>query len=310
VTITVIRLASDRSVTDYSGHDGPAWTTSSGLAEVGSREYLLDFADGRFRWACRRVGLQNVGWLGVASPVTAADTADELRTIARSATDALGYFPALYSQVTERVAAGIAAGDFDDGPRMDEFVGDFARRYISAFRDPAMRARCWQACWDVAGKQGLLIIQHLLLGINAHVNYDLAQTVADIGRSSGDFAAVRRDFDAVNVILAATSVDVLRSLDVVSRWTNELAALGGGKLFNFSLRAARAQAWRAGVYLAGLDAAGQARYLSELDELVAVLAYLVTRPGFPVSLLVPLARRLETRRPATVTAALLGQPRS
>jgi hypothetical protein len=238
--------------------------------------------------------------------VTASDRAAALRAVARSRSDALGYFPALYARVTDRVAAGIVDGRFEDGPRMDAFITAFADRYLQAFHERESRARCWQACWDVARNNRLLIVQHLLLGINAHVNYDLPQTAAHIARGSGDWSTVRRDFDAVNSILADTAVDVLRDLDRVSRWTNEAAALGGGRLFNFSLRTARDRAWYAAQRLAAMDAAEEAEYLRELDDLVAVLAYLVSKPVFPASLLLTVARRFETRRPADVTAALLG----
>jgi hypothetical protein len=240
--------------------------------------------------------------------LAASETAAALRAFARSRSDALGYFPAMYARVTDRVAAGIVEGRFDDGPRMDEFITAFADRYLKAFDEPVARARCWQACWDVSNDGKLLIVQHLVLGINAHVNYDLPQTVAGIARRSNDWAGVRRDFDAVNGILAATSVDVLRDLDRVARWTNEAAALGGGKVFNFSLRRARDQAWSAARRLAVMDAEQQANEVRELDDLVAVLAYLVSRPVFPASLVMGLARRFETRRPTDVTAALLGDP--
>jgi hypothetical protein len=99
---------------------------------------------------------------------------------------------------------------------------------------------------------------------------------------------------------------VLHDLDRVSRWTNEVATLGGGRLFNFSLRVARDQAWGAAGRLYPLDADGAAAYRAELDRLVSVLAFLVTRPVLPLRLLLPLARRLEERDPRTVTAALLG----
>jgi hypothetical protein len=46
--------------------------------------------------------------------------------------------------------------------------------------------------------------------------------------------------------------------------------------------------------------------VAELDALVAVLAYLVTRPTLPFSWVAPLARRVEDHDPATVTGALLG----
>lgn len=234
------------------------------------------------------------------------DAAEELRAVARSAGDAAGYFPAMYSRVTARIAASIAAGEFEDGDRMDAFATTFASYYLRAWRDEIPRPRCWQASWDVAADDHLLVVQHLLLGINAHVNHDLPQTVVDVADESGDLASVRRDFDAVNDVLAAASVGLLRDLDRVSRWANEVAALGGGRAFHFSLRAARTQAWNAAERLYPLDTNGRDDYVRELDRLVSVLAYLVTRPAFPASLLVSVARRFEERDPSVVITALLG----
>jgi hypothetical protein len=42
-----------------------------------------------------------------------------------------------------------------------------------------------------------------------------------------------------------------------------------------------------------------------LDRLVAVLAYMITRPSFPATLFVAAARHLEERDPRKVTAVLL-----
>jgi hypothetical protein len=181
------------------------------------------------------------------------ETAAELRTIAQSSHDAAGYFPALYSRVTTQIALSIERGEFADGDRMNVFATDFASRYVRAWKREIPRPRCWQGSWDVAGNSSLLIVQHLLLGINAHVNYDLPQSVAAVARQTGDLAGAREDFDSVNDVLSATSVGVLRDLDRLSRWTSEVAVLGGGRAFNFSLRAARAQAWSAAERLYALD---------------------------------------------------------
>ena len=233
-------------------------------------------------------------------------TAAELRRIATAAGDASGYFPALYARVTERIASSIAAGKFADGPRMDVFASTFAAYYTRVLVQGQPRPRCWQACWDVADDEGLLIVQHLLLGINAHVNHDLALTVVEVVGDGGDLSSARGDFDAVNDVLGETYVDVLRSLDRVSRWTNRVAALGGGRLFNFSLRVARDQAWSAAERIHALPP-GQARaeYVRELDRLVSVLAYLISKPPLMVRPVVAVARRLEQRDPRQVTAALL-----
>ena len=52
----------------------------------------------------------------------------------------------------------------------------------------------------------------------------------------------------------------------------------------------------------------QREYVAELDELVSVLAYLITRPPIPVAVFAFVARFLEQRDPKRVTAGLLGTP--
>jgi hypothetical protein len=243
---------------------------------------------------------------GVGSRTVIRDARLELRDIALGCDDAAGYFPAMYARVTGQIASSIDNGTFDDGERMDNFATEFASRYTAAFRMTIPRPGCWQASWDVAGDEGLLIVQHLLLGINAHVNFDLPQAVVAIARDTGDLESVRTDFDAVNEVLAATSVGVLRDLDRTSRWVSEVAALGGGRVFRFSLQVARKRAWAAAQRLHRLDGPAERAYVAELDELVKVLAYLITHPTIPGSLLVPVARRFESHDPHRVVAALLG----
>jgi hypothetical protein len=239
-------------------------------------------------------------------------TVERLRTLALAADDASGHFPAMYARVTLAVDEAIAAGRFGDGTRMVRFAEAFAAWYVRAAAPgstpgPVVPAPfCWRAAFDVAGDGRLLIVQHLLLGMNAHINHDLPQVVVELAGTAGDLAALRPDFDAVNDLLAETHPVILRDLAPVSMWVNRAAALGGGRLFNFSLTVARNQAWRAATRLHRLDEDGRAADVAELDRLVAVLAYLITRPDAPVAWLVPLARRCEEHDPRRTTAALLG----
>jgi hypothetical protein len=234
------------------------------------------------------------------------EVAAELRAIARSSDDAAGYFPAVYFRVTTQIADSIEHGEFDDGARMNAFATDFASRYIGARNEEIPRPRCWQATWDVAGDRDLLIAQHILLGINAHVNYDLPQSVAAVARETGDLAGAHQDFNTVNTVLASVSVGVIRDLDRLSRWTAEAVALGGGRAFNFSLHAARAQAWNTAERLYDANDEQARAQVAELDDLVSVIAYLITRPPIVVAVLAWFARRLEQHDPRVVTAALLG----
>ena len=151
-----------------------------------------------------------------------------------------------------------------------------------------------------------MIVQHLLLGINAHVNHDLPQVVVELAPRGTDVGVLRGDFDAVNQILAESLPMVLRSLGTVSRWVNTAAVFGGTQLFDFSLQVARRRAWEAAERMQPLDDADRAEYVAELDRLVRVLAYLVANPG-PVSKLgVALGRRCEDHDPRSVTTQLLG----
>ena len=235
-----------------------------------------------------------------------ATTVDELRTIALDAADAAGYFPALYARVTDRIQAAAAAGRFDDPDRMEEFARAFAGWYVRARTGRVPVPGCWRAAFDVAGDGDLMIVQHLLLGINAHVNHDLPQVVVERAPASGDISALRADFDAVNDILAETIPSVLASLGTVSRWVNVVASRGGGRAFDFSLRVARTRAWDTAVRLQQTDPRDRPEYVADLDGLVRVLAYLVANPGPPASWAVAVGRRLEERDPRTVTAKLLG----
>jgi hypothetical protein len=235
-----------------------------------------------------------------------SDTANDLRAMALAAGDASGYFPALYSRVTARIGASIEAGTFADGPGLDRFATTFASHYVGAAGDHLRSPRCWRACWDVAGDQRLLIVQHLLLGINAHVNYDLARAVVEVADERGDLLSIRRDFDAVNDVLDATYVDVVKDLDRMSRWVNGAARLGGGRAFNFSLKLARARAWQAASTMYTLPVDARRGYADELDRVVSVLALLITRPSPVLRPLLSLARRLEEHDTTKVVAAMLG----
>jgi hypothetical protein len=235
------------------------------------------------------------------------DTANELRAAALAAHDASGYFPALYSRVTARIGAAIEAGAFEDGPGLDRFATRFASHYTAAADDHPSGPRCWQACWNVADDHKLLIVQHLLLGINAHVNYDLPRVVVEIADERGDLLSIRHDFDAVNDVLAATYSEIVGDLDRVSRWVNSAARLGGGRAFNFSLRMARARAWQAASAMYALPANDRREYADELDRLVSVLAFLITRPPPVLRPFLGLARRLEEHSSTKVVTAMLGQ---
>jgi hypothetical protein len=235
-----------------------------------------------------------------------ASTIEKLRSEALASDDAGGYFAAMYARVTDRVQTAIGEGRFDDGERMATFARTFADWYLGPRAGTRPRPACWRAADDVAGERRLLIVQHLLLGINAHVNHDLPQVVVELADAGATLDDLRPDFDAINQILAETQPDILRDLGRVAGWTQVAAAWGGGRVFAFSLDRARDQAWRSAVRLHGLDGTERAADVAELDRLVSVLAYLIAHRGAPVAWLLAVLRSLEPDDPREVTRRLLG----
>ena len=57
---------------------------------------------------------------------------DEIIAVARAEENRLGYFPALYRNVTIQVKTGIEEGFFEDGARMERLDVVFANCYLDA----------------------------------------------------------------------------------------------------------------------------------------------------------------------------------
>ena len=79
--------------------------------------------------------------------------------------------------MTAKVAEGIAARFFDDGERMERLNVAFAARCLSALgacRHGAPPTRSWALAFEAGEALRPVVLQHLLVGINAHMNLDLA----------------------------------------------------------------------------------------------------------------------------------------
>lgn len=129
---------------------------------------------------------------------------DQIILRARQDQSRLGYFATLYRNVTIKVKKGIAAGLFEDGARMERFDVAFANRYLSAFdsfRAGQPTSTCWIVAFESAAKWRPIILQQLLVGMNAHINFDLgiaAQAIAP----GPELPSLEHDFNVINGILS------------------------------------------------------------------------------------------------------------
>src|SRR5512146_355430 len=115
-----------------------------------------------------------------------------------------GYFAALYRRVTRSVKEGIANGRFQNGPRMEKLDVSFANRYLQAheqFRAGRRPTSSWQVAFHGASHWYPIVVQQLLVGINAHINLDLG--IAAAQTAPGDqLPGLQTDFNQINAVLA------------------------------------------------------------------------------------------------------------
>ena len=218
----------------------------------------------------------------------------------------LGYFPALYRRVTLRIRDGIAQGFFDDGPRMERLDVVFAGRYLDAleaWRSGGKPTTSWQAAFDAAGEFWPIVVQHLLLGISAHINLDLGIAAARTAPGAA-LAPLRADFDRINSILASLVDSVQQELAQVwplLRFFNRRLGTVDDRIINFSMKRARAFAWNVAEQLAPLPEAAQAERVAELDAQVAKLAERIRHPGIVLGVVTKIVRLGErTSVPETI----------
>lgn len=252
--------------------------------------------------------------------VPVARTIDEVLEIldgivARSiATESrLGYFATLYRKVTHKVKEGIAQGFFDDGPRMERLDVTFANRYLAAlelWQRGGAPTRAWRLAFQAAGQWKPIILQQLLVGINAHINLDLGITAAEIAPGA-ELPSLRDDFDRINEILFSLVRQTEEEIGEVSPWIAFLDRIGGrvgDEIVRFSLEIARNEAWAFGCELAPVPQAQWPSLVELRDRETALVGERVLSPGFWLSCGLLVIRARESNDVAKVIRVLSQVP--
>ena len=119
-------------------------------------------------------------------------------------------FLATYARTTAAVGEAIGAARFEDPDWVDRWDVAFAQLYLDALAaheaDPAAAPRPWRAA--LGADPALSPLQFVLLGMNAHINYDLPQALlAVIGDDEFADPALmarrRRDHERIDTVLAS-----------------------------------------------------------------------------------------------------------
>ncbi len=223
--------------------------------------------------------------------------------------DPLGYFAALYRQVTLRVKEGISQGAFEDGPRMSKFDAAFANAYFTAYDQYRKRRRpslAWQFAFDRTASGRLIVLQDLVVAINAHINLDLG-VVAGTAFPPPRLNGFHDDFDRINDILASLIPLARSAIEEFSPELAELSEVGGpdvAEALEFSVDVARDEAWRTATIVSLTPDEVRPLTVLTVDGKAKLLGRVIADPPEPVGSVVRHIRRTESTDVVAIIAAL------
>lgn len=208
----------------------------------------------------------------------------------QAAADRRATFLGCYQLMTQNMLVALERGEFRDPVWVGLLLRHFADFYFVALdafeRDAASAPAVWQLAHRAARDAQVSALQNLLLGVNAHINYDLVLATADLLRPEWDgLTDARRadrhaDYLHVNHVIGATVDSVQdRVLDPAMPIMGTLdKALGPLDEYLISHLISY---WRDGVWqhtlslLTACEAAAQARVIGHVEAEALRLGHLI-----------------------------------
>lgn len=244
--------------------------------------------------------------------MTIHDVIAELEAISSSAVSEgarYGYFASLYLGMTRSVRNALGKGLYDNDARMEHLCVVFAQRYLDAFatwRAGKPPTKSWAVAFSEGQRDGITTIQHLLLGVNAHVNLDLGIATQNVALGS-DIDQLKTDFDRINDTISTLFNDVksrLRSISWPIRYLDDMGGSFDDRIATFSIRIARDEAWRFANTLHAWPVFDHAKLIAERDASISMFAQRIIAPGFAANLVLRPVKWAEPRDVRKILSAL------
>ncbi len=212
----------------------------------------------------------------------------------------MGYFACLYRKMTVAIKDAISSGVFEDGARMEKLDVFFANRYLDAYRQYVSGQKptaSWQTAFDAAATDKLTVLQHLLLGINAHINLDLGIAAAKVSTPE-TIGQLTNDFNKVNEVIGTLFGDVQTSLSKIAfpmYFIKKINPEKTGAVLRFSISKARQTAWANALLLSEIGTAGEQQVIDTTDQIVYSVAQGIQSPGKLMGMLLRWIRWTESK---------------
>ena len=218
-------------------------------------------------------------------PTTMSEVLVELDLIIEDSiknNDRLGLFAYVYRRTTAEVLKEVELGNFEDNDQLQRMDVAFANLYLEAYHNYKKGipvSKCWEFSFECK-TEPLTILQHIMLGINAHINLDLGIATSQTMKGK-DIGGIAKDFNTVNTVLFNITNELQKRLGKVSPLLFLLDVVGAKsdeQIIDFSMRKAREQSWISAMHLHSLDGIENKNAVEEIDQLVVSLSAIIKAP--------------------------------
>ncbi|MDN3687653.1 DUF5995 family protein [Cyclobacterium jeungdonense] len=151
----------------------------------------------------------------------------------KSTGDRRHVFLGCYSMMSQAMHEAVNKGQFFHAPWVSQLLIRFSEYYFDALKhydqNPELSPMVWRQVHDASKDPEINVIQNLLLGVNAHINYDLPLALYDCLAENWfqlpetHKQTLKKDHELVNEIIAQTIDSVQDSIVNPSSWS--MAAL-------------------------------------------------------------------------------------
>src|SRR5262245_509827 len=187
----------------------------------------------------------------------------------------------MYRTVTRHMGEALEMDVFDDPRRVEHLIVVFADRYVDAhktWRAGGPPTSSWRLAFEFSRRGRGSALQHLLLGMNAHINLDLGAATAAVS-TADDLATLHGDFGRVNRVLFGLVDGIQAELGAATRWMAWLDRLGLGwdeAMMRTGIGAAREWAWDLAEHAVAADDAARVEILDHRDHETERLGQLIS----------------------------------
>ncbi len=235
-------------------------------------------------------------------PTSLTAAAHGLRSVAdrlHAVGDPRAAFPDIYGMITDRVLveADTPGGLFCEPAWISRLSGRFCERYLEtlawSLADLDQDCGAWRIAYRATATRATVPYQDVVLGLSAHINFDLAQgiaqTIEEFGtaRDADKRARYKHDHDAVNVLLEESIPRAFeRLIDAYACRTSAVLWAPPGRALTFRMTMRVLAYFRANVWtdvvalLDARDAAERQRVLAAMDARSSRYARMLTAGNF------------------------------